>query len=57
MKQLLQEKCPDLVVYCCSAHYVNLIEKEVTPKTVMKRIVEVQKYFRNVHQAHGWLRE
>ncbi|CAI6376424.1 unnamed protein product [Macrosiphum euphorbiae] len=57
MKQLLQEKYPDLVVYGCSAHYVNLIEKEVTPKTVMKHIVEVQKYFRNVHQAHGWLRE
>jgi len=54
MKQLLQEKCLDLVVYGCSAQYVNLIEKEVTPKTIMKHIVEIQKYFRNVQK---WLRE
>lgn len=36
MKQLLQEKYPDLVVYGSSAHYLNLIEKDITPKTVLK---------------------
>jgi hypothetical protein len=23
----------------------------------MKHIIDIQKYFRNVHQAYGWLRE
>lgn len=36
---------------------MNLIEKELSSKTVLKDLVELQKYFRNVHQAHGWLRE
>lgn len=47
----------DLIVYGCAAHYLNLVETEVTPKTVLKFIVEVQKYFRNHHQPLGWLRE
>lgn len=45
----------DLIVYGCAAHYWNLIEKEVSPKTVLSRIVEVQKYFRNHHQPQAWL--
>lgn len=52
MKEILKEKYPNLLTYGCSAHYLNLIEKEVTPKTILKHIVEIQKYFRNHHQPH-----
>lgn len=56
MKNLLAEQYPDILTYGCSAHWVNLIEKAVTPKSELKNIVEVHKYFRNNHQAHGWLK-
>ena len=48
---------PNLITVGCSAHYMNLVEKEVTLNTVLKHIVEVQKHFMYVHQAHEWLKE
>lgn len=59
MREILEEKYPDILTFGCSAHLMNLVEKDVTPITVMKHIIEVHKYFRNVHQAHvsiekGW---
>lgn len=57
MRKILESENADLLTYGCSAHYVNLIENEVTPQTVLKHIVEVQKFFRNHHQPHGWLKE
>lgn len=57
VRELLVEKYPDLVTYGCGSHYLNLVEIEVTPKTVISQIVEVHKYFRNHHQPHGWLKE
>ncbi|RXG71567.1 hypothetical protein Avbf_05317 [Armadillidium vulgare] len=32
-----------LLVYGCAAHYLNLVEKEVTPRTVLSHLVEVAK--------------
>jgi hypothetical protein len=52
MKEILKETYPNLITYGCSAHYLNLVEKEVTPKAILKQVVEVQKYFRNHHQPH-----
>jgi len=46
-----------LYVYGCAAHYLNLVEKEVSPRTVLSKVVEVQKYFRNHHLPQAWLRE
>ena len=46
-----------LFVYGCAAHVLNLVESEVSTRTVISKIVEVQKYFRNHHQPAGWLRE
>ncbi|RXG60599.1 hypothetical protein Avbf_18136 [Armadillidium vulgare] len=46
-----------LVRMAVQAHYLNLVEKEVTPRTVLSHLVEVAKYFRNHHQPEGWLRE
>lgn len=57
MWDILKKKYPDLITYGCSAHLLNLVERDVTPKTIMCHIVEINKYFRNVHQAHGWLVE
>lgn len=57
LKELLQEKHPQILVYGCSAHYLNLLEKEVTPHTVVKHTIEIHKYFRNHHQPHGRLKE
>ena len=52
MKKLLSEKYPKIISYGCSVHYLNLLESEVTPGLVIKHIIEVQKFFRNKHQAH-----
>lgn len=57
MKNLLEDIYPDLLTYGCSAHWLNLVEKAVTPKSGLKYIIEIHKYFRNNHQAHGWLKE
>ena len=46
-----------LIVYGCAAHFIHLIEKEVSPRTVIAQIVEAQKYFRNHHLPQGLLRE
>lgn len=54
MKEMLKEdeQLDQIITYGCSAHYLNLLEKVVTPQTIMKHVVEVQKYFRNHHQPH-----
>lgn len=59
MKELMKDDddLKDIITYGCSAHYLNLLEKVVSPPTVMKHVVEVQKYFRNHHQPHAWLKE
>ena len=52
MKMLLVQKHPKMVVYGWSAHYMNLLESEVSHPAVLKHIIEVQKFFRKKHQAH-----
>ena len=57
LRNLVKQKYPQVVVYGCSAHYANLLEDDVTNSQVMKHLIEIQKYFRNVHRAHGLLKE
>lgn len=57
MREIVVKSYPFLLAYGCSAHYMNLAEKELGGNVIIKHIVEVQKYFRNVHQARGWLDE
>lgn len=57
VRRLITEKYPDMITYGCNAHYLNLLQEDVSNQQVMKHIVEVQKYFRNVHVAHGMLKE
>ena len=39
----------DIVSYGCSAHYLNLLAKDVEMSGVKERIVHVTKFFRNGH--------
>ena len=57
MRAALQEDDPDLTVYGCSAHWLNLLGLDLTSQSVMKHVVEVQKYFRNHHKPCAWLSE
>ena len=57
MRKALKEEDDSLVVYGCSAHWLNLLGQDVTPRSVMKHVVEIQKYFRNHHKPNAWLSE
>lgn len=46
-----------IVTYGCSAHYINILEEQITAKEAIKDIVEVHKCSRNHHQPHAWLEE
>jgi len=52
MKELIRKEFSDILTYGCNAHYLNLVEKETSNHTILKHVMEVQKYFRNVHQPH-----
>lgn len=52
MKELLQNKYPELTTCGCSPHHMNLLEQGVTPNSVLKHRLEVNKFFRNHHQPH-----
>ena len=45
MRKILQKNNPDLITYGFSAHYVNLLENDISSNTVTKHIVEVQIFF------------
>ena len=57
MRQALKEDDPDLAVYGCSAHLLNLLGDDVTPNDVIKHVKDIHKYFRNHHKPSAWLRE
>lgn len=57
MKQNLVETDPELTVYGCSAHWLNLLGQDVTPPQVINQVVEVNKYFRNHHVPGALLAE
>lgn len=56
MRSELNKTFPELVTYGCSAHYLNLVEKEVAPKSIIKHVIEIQKFFKYHHMPHGWLK-
>lgn len=60
--EALRRKLSDLsdgkiLTYGCAGNLLNLVERAVTPNSVIKHVVEVQKFFRNHHRAHGLLRK
>ena len=57
MRKKLKYKDSTLTVYGCSAHLLNLLGSKVTPQAIISQIVEVNKYFRNHHEAGALLSE
>jgi hypothetical protein len=55
MRDNLKAEDNDLVVYGCSAHWLNLLGQDITPDSLIKHIVEIQKYSRNHHKPLSWL--
>lgn len=56
-RESLEEVNENFLTYGCSSHLINLLGQEVTPDTVIKHVVKVQKFFRNHHIPAGLLRE
>ena len=44
-----------LVTYGCAAHHFNLLGKELTSMQILSRLVDIVKFFRNVHLAKAAL--
>lgn len=57
MKSNLKQTNPEMTVYGCSCHWLNLVGQEVTPVQVINQIVEINKNFRNHHIPGALLRE
>jgi len=57
MRGSVKEDDRELVVYGCSAHWLNLLGQDLTPPAIIKHVTEVQKYFRNHHKPNAWLTE
>lgn len=56
MRRILEEKIP-IVTYGCSAHFLNLLYKDIVPEEITSKIVIIHKYFRNHHIPKAWLKE
>ena len=56
MRRELAAESGDIIAYGCSAHYLNLLTKDVEIGGVKENIVQIMKYFRNVHLPSSWYR-
>jgi hypothetical protein len=56
VRALLVKWRPHLIVYGCSAHYLNLVESNATPSSIMASIVSVNKFFQDHHQPMQMLK-
>lgn len=57
MRDLVQEKRPDLLYIPCMAHWLNLAAKDIAEdSTIIEKVTLVLKWFRNNHKAHAALR-
>ena len=48
MRKIIQEKNPEIVVYGCSSHWLNLLGQDITPSQISAQVVEINKYFRKI---------
>ncbi len=55
MRAELQKEDSSLISYGCASHWLNLLGVDITPDSVIKHIVDIQKYFRNHHLPNAWL--
>ena len=52
----LEEEDENLIPYGCLSHVLNLLGQDLTPASIMKHIVEINKFFRNHHVPSAWLK-
>ncbi|KAK2146527.1 hypothetical protein LSH36_602g01037 [Paralvinella palmiformis] len=57
MRDALKEDDSSLVVYGCSVHMLNRLGQDITSSSVMKHVMEIQKYFRNHQKPNAWITE
>lgn len=48
--QPLLKKRNNLIIYGCTAHWINLLAEDIPHISITKYVSEVRKYFRNLHQ-------
>lgn len=48
---------PWFISYGCGAHWMNLLGDDITPSSLIKHVVDINKYFRNHHAPGSWLRQ
>ena len=53
-QQLAEDSDADIISYGCSAHYLNLLAKNVEISGVKEHIVQIVKYFQNHHIPAAW---
>ena len=55
MRRNLEDNCEhEVISYGCSAHYLNLLAKDIQISGVKEHVVQVNKYFRNGHLPAAW---
>ena len=57
MCKIIQEKNPEIVVYGCSSHWLNLLGQDIIPSQISAQVIEINKYFRNHHIPSALLSE
>ncbi len=56
-REEVQKERPDINVYGCISHNLNLLGQDISVPTIMEHIKEINKAFREVHLLHGLLKE
>ena len=53
-KALMEDEDGAIISYGCSAHYLNLLAKDVNIPSIKEHVVAIVKYFRNTHLPKAW---
>lgn len=56
-RELVLKERPDINVYGCMSHNLNLLCKDVCKPSIMQQVKSVNHHFKHVHRCHGWLRD
>ena len=57
MRKEMEKEDSNLVTYSNLSHVLNLLGQDLTPASVVKRVTEVNKFFKNHHVPTAWLRD
>ena len=56
-RKKISNEYPEILTYSCNFHYLNILEQHISPQTVLKHVIQIQKYMRNHHITHGLLKK